>query len=174
MTSPHSERLEVGVLRALRPTVEREFPLDSLERVADRLVRPQGRVWVRLHVTEAGDFPALQGDLRANPWLVCQRCLEPFEASVDAEVRVALVATDAEAERVPSEFEPVETQNGVVDLFALVEDELLLALPLVPVHESAEECAAAREVVMEPEPAPEPAPAPVHRPFGDLRSLMKR
>ncbi len=172
MTSPHSEQIDVGVLAAQQSRLERQYPLAALERLADRLVRPEGQVRVDLHYTEAGEFPALEGSLQANPWLVCQRCLEPFEAHVTSEVRVALVANDADADRVPEAFEPVQTASGWFDLFEMIEDELLLALPLVPLHDTATGCAKAR--VELPESGAEPAKDPVHRPFGDLRSLMKR
>jgi uncharacterized protein len=172
MTSPHSEQIDVGVLAAQHSTVKREFPLECFERLADRLVRPEGRVRVELHYTEAGEFPGLEGVLLANPWLVCQRCLEPFEARVESPVRVALVANDPDADRVPEDFEPVQTQSGWFDLHEMVEDELLLALPLVPLHETAAGCATARVAL--PESEAEPVKAPVHRPFGDLRELMKR
>jgi uncharacterized protein len=172
MTSPRSERLEVGVLQALQSNVQRAFALADFERVADQLVRPDGQVRIDLQVTEAGEFPALKGRLQANPWLVCQRCLEPFEAAVHAEVQVALVATEADADRVPGDYEPVQTQDGWFDLFEMVEDEVLLALPLVPMHESAAGCAKARTEETQDE-APT-ASEPVHRPFGDLRALMKR
>jgi uncharacterized protein len=172
MTSPHSEQIDVGVLAAQQLRLERHYPLAAFERLADRLVRPEGQVRVDLQYTEAGEFPGLVGVLQAHPWLVCQRCLEPFEATVESDVHVALVANDADADRVPEEFEPVQTESGWFDLFEMIEDELLLALPLVPLHETATGCAKAR--VELPENDAEPVKDPVHRPFGDLRSLMKR
>ncbi len=176
MTSPYVERIDVGLLALQQSTVKRQFPIESFERLADRLARSAGHARVELQFTEVGDFPGLWGTLVANPWLVCQRCLEPFEADVSSPVRVALVANDADADRVPEGFEPVQTDAGWFDLHAMIEDELLLALPLVPKHETAALCAIARVVTTqsEPEPEPEPVKAPVHRPFGDLRSLMKR
>ena len=173
MTSPYADLIDVGVLTAQSAHLQREFAVASFERLADRLERSDGRVQVELWVTEAGEFPGLEGTVHAQPWLVCQRCLEAFEANVESQVRVALVASDAEADRVPDDFEPVEIDAGRFDLHAVVEDELLLALPLVPMHASAAECANARAVTPQSEVV-EPTKSPTHRPFGDLRTLFKR
>ena len=173
MTSPHAEMIDVGVLAAQTAGVQREFALALFDRLAERLVRPDGRVQVQLSYTEIGEFPGLVGTLQARPWLVCQRCLEAFEADVESPVRIAFVADDADADRLPDEFEPVEIVAGRFDLHAVVEDELLLALPLVPMHATAAECANAQVVIEESE-AVVPEKSPTHRPFGDLRALLKR
>jgi uncharacterized protein len=66
----------------------------------------------------------------------CQRCL----SDVDIPVRVArdfrFVATEAQAEAEDEEAEEdVLAWSQSFDLLALIEDELLMALPLVPLHE---------------------------------------
>jgi uncharacterized protein len=174
MTSPYAELIDVGVLTSQMGRLQREFALASFERLADRLERSDGRATVELRVVEVGEFPALEGTLSAWPWLVCQRCLEPFAAVLDAQVRVAFVASDADAERLPDTFEPVELDAGRFDLHAIVEDELLLALPLVPMHATAAECANAQVVIAEEKSVEPKKDSPTHRPFGDLRALLKR
>lgn len=67
--------------------------------------------------------------------LVCQRCLEPAEVLVQAERWFRFVATEAQAEALDEEIEEdVLVLARDFDLRTLVEDELLLALPLVPRH----------------------------------------
>ena len=94
----------------------------------------------------------VQGSLRTapggapQPWLhvqvqaalpmECQRCLTPMDAllEVDRSFRFVPDEATAEAEDEGSE-EDVLVLTRSLDLRALIEDELLMALPLVPMHE---------------------------------------
>ena len=51
--------------------------------------------------------------------------------------RVALIAAESEADRVPQEFETVLAPENRIRVRDLVEEELLLSLPLVPLHADA-------------------------------------
>jgi uncharacterized protein len=79
-------------------------------------------------------------DLSVSGHLVleCQRCLEPMQFEVHIANRLVLVRTDAEADAEPiddDETDVIVAPQGL-DVDALVEDEVLLSLPLVPKHQS--------------------------------------
>jgi uncharacterized protein len=69
--------------------------------------------------------------------LSCQRCLEPVDMPLAVERSFRFVSTEAQAE-----IEDEESEEDVLaisrefDLLALVEDELLMELPLAPTHEA--------------------------------------
>ena len=71
--------------------------------------------------------------------VLCQRCLETMTVSIQTEHRLAVVGDDDAAKQLPASLEPwvVEGESG--DLWALVEDELILALPVVAYHDT-DEC----------------------------------
>ena len=72
---------------------------------------------------------------QAPVWLTCQRCLQPFEVPLAFERRLRFVHGEAEAEALDAESEDdVLALTRSLDLRELVEDELLLALPIVPRH----------------------------------------
>lgn len=107
---------------------------------------------------------SVQGSAR----LVCQRCMGPLELPLRSEVRVALVTEEGEAARVPEDLEPMLAPGGRVTAGELVEEELLLALPIVPMHASGQPCAAEEVQAAEPErPASQ-------KPFERLNELLKR
>jgi len=83
----------------------------------------EAQVWLRLKV-------------HANVPLVCQRCLGPLDSAIDVDTAIRFVrGEDAAADLdAASEFDVLALTNSL-DLEALAEDELLLALPLVPRHE---------------------------------------
>ncbi len=75
------------------------------------------------------------GELEAMLPLVCQRCLQPMQRQVGGIVNMAIVSDEAEAESIPAMFEPYIESEAPVKLQDFVEDELLLAMPLVSLHE---------------------------------------
>ena len=97
--------------------------------------------------------------------LACQRCLEAVEVAVDAHGRLVFVESEEAAAGLPASHDPVTMSNGRVSLPDLVEEELLLALPLIPAHPD-EGCR------QEPQ-AEDSQAAPTQRPFAGLRELMK-
>jgi uncharacterized protein len=73
--------------------------------------------------------------------LRCQRCLEPMDWPVALDVTVWLARSEAEADAAPvdeDEFDPVVGSESF-DVYGLIEDEILLALPPTPKHKSCPE-----------------------------------
>ena len=175
-----SERLPVQVnpfrMAAQGRSFEGVVDLAKAGRLAQALAAPAGEAVVQLafRVDEL-KAPVVEGRVRARLTLVCQRCLEPMELEVDVPIQAVLVKSDAEAERLQAQYEPIVIEDETLWVLDLVEDELLLALPLVPAHSTVEECAphAARaleraggEVPDEESPADESS-----GPFAELRKL---
>ncbi|HEY7943203.1 MAG TPA: YceD family protein, partial [Casimicrobiaceae bacterium] len=96
--------------------------------------------------------------------LVCQRCLQPYAAAVSQQTELLLARDDAELARLDAEEPEVVLANTTLDPRSLVEDELLLSLPLSPRH-AEEECFAARGL------APDRAQ---QSPFAALAALKAR
>ncbi|MCC6531526.1 MAG: DUF177 domain-containing protein [Burkholderiales bacterium] len=97
--------------------------------------------------------------------LTCQRCLERLDYDLRRRSRFVLVSSadalpDVGAEDPASETMAVDAVSDVADV---VEQEVLLALPIAPMH-AAGGCRANSE------PSPEPTPSP----FAVLGKLKKR
>ncbi|MFO1400519.1 MAG: DUF177 domain-containing protein [Steroidobacteraceae bacterium] len=106
--------------------------------------------------------------LEASLGLTCQRCMQPLAVELDTDSRVVLVAGEAAAEAVPAGWETYLAEEGMLAIPALVAEEVLLALPIVPLHVDAG-CGAP------PPAAPAvPEPAGKTRPFADLKALLER
>ncbi|HEX7338597.1 MAG TPA: YceD family protein [Rhodanobacteraceae bacterium] len=65
--------------------------------------------------------------------LVCQRSLEPFVLPVTVDSHLGLIRREDEEAGLPPGFEPLMVVDDHVDPAAVIEDELLLAVPLVPI-----------------------------------------
>ena len=77
----------------------------------------------------------LNGDAKVTVTLECQRCGKPFTHQVYTTYCFSPVRSDEQAEALPEAYEPIEVNEfGEIDLLAMVEDEIILALPVVPVQ----------------------------------------
>lgn len=81
----------------------------------------------------------IKGHLHANLPLQCQRCMEPFKYEIISDFLLGIVSTLDEANALPDHYEPAMAQEGQLALRELIEDELILNLPIIPRHEP-EDC----------------------------------
>ncbi|KID12053.1 metal-binding protein, partial [Rhodobacteraceae bacterium PD-2] len=84
--------------------------------------------------------------------MVCQRCLELVTLPIHSECSYAVVKEGANTQSLPKGYDVLELGEDPLDLHALIEEELLLALPIVPAHHP-EECQQPAGLDDEPEPS---------------------
>jgi len=77
----------------------------------------------------------LAGSLSASVELECQRCLEPLRQPIEVEVNLAVVQDEEQARNLPKDIEPWIVTEDLGDLHAVLEEELLLALPVAALHQ---------------------------------------
>ena len=84
-----------------------------------------------------GPQPYLRLAIHGAAWLECQRCLSPYEEAFNVDATYRIVNTEEEAEEFPLDEDEVDVIVGSrqFDLVDLIEEELLLSLPLVPKHD---------------------------------------
>lgn len=164
------ERLDMAAFAKEAAELEGDWPLDSLPRLAGSVLRDvdlAGREIV--HWRAEGEQRQRTGAATADAWLhvraqtsvllECQRCLKSLTVPVDVERSYQFVHGEETAAELDLESEDdVLAMTRSLDLRELIEDELLLALPLVPRHEVCPEPLAAPPGVAaeEAEPAPHP------------------
>ena len=108
-------------------TLEGVVKADSMQRLAALQVKLQ-------FARDEQGIGTMHGHYQTNAPLICQRCLEQVVIPLDSECDVGFVETDEAAKQLPRLYEPVIVGEEPLDLISLIEDELLLALPAVPMH----------------------------------------
>jgi len=167
--SPWSQLLEVARLADGGADVDFAVPLAELSGLRSLRAGVAGSVHGRAHFAREAGMPVADLSFSGTVTLQCQRCLRPMERSLGTVSRIALIASEEEAARVPSEREPVLAAGGRISVGELLTEELLLLLPIVPLHEDRARCAG------EPAAAERgPAGGETHRPFANLADLLKR
>ena len=151
-------------------TLRGHLPLAALTRLVPTLYTDVGEVAVEMSGSKDGRVRTLYGRIVTTLSLVCQRCLEPMTVPIDVAFRLGLVTTEAQVERLPEGLEPLLITEPTVRLAEVIEDELVLALPIVALHPEGSVCAArvpaAVAVVQEPL-----QPEPRKNPFAALAQL---
>ena len=122
-----------------------DVPVSDFARLADLLVSQSGMVHVSLQAAfGAEQQPAMTIRLMAHLEQSCQRCLQPVTVVIHHEHTVAWVTDAAALERLDALEEDLDADateylpmpdSSRVNTLALVEDELMLSLPIVPMHE---------------------------------------
>ena len=121
----------------LNRKIEGEYPLARLERLSEALLNNDGVAKVRLEFGYSFGFACLKASVSADLVVKCQRCLNPMKQSVTGSFKFALVSSEDEFELVPDEFEPYLLEGEEQSIIDLVEDELLLSMPMVMSHDEA-------------------------------------
>jgi len=110
-------------------------PLAKLSRLAQIALTADAPVQVSLQThREAAGGTHLIGTLRGGLSLRCERCLQPLDWSFELDVNLRLVRSEAEEQRWLERAEPLLIVDDELPLHTLIEDEILLALPMAPAH----------------------------------------
>jgi len=117
------------------------LPLGDFPRLRDMLASDAGEVSYAVEgVLDERGRPALRVAVRATLPLRCQRCLEALPFEVESDETLVLAASQAEIDAEPADAESPDRLVAAAEMSVrdLIEDELILALPYAPRHESCE------------------------------------
>lgn len=164
------DRLDPWRFADLGKVVEGRLPLDDMPRLRGCLQGDSGEAAFELRFARDEQHRAVMtGHIRAQLTLQCQRCLEGVVHAVDAEVSIAFVEGYDQAALLPDSLDPCQVEEGRVRLMDLIEDELLLQLPQVAMHEAGS-CPVTLIAAAGEKPA-QPAVQPENNPFALLAGL---
>ena len=112
-----------------------QLPLARLGRLRGLLHSSEGyaeaRISFRLH---NGDILVMALECGATLELVCQRCLEPMRHVVRERLDFAVADDETSLVGLPGAMDLIALEGDRLQPATLIEDELIVALPLVPKH----------------------------------------
>ncbi len=149
-------------------------PLQTLTRLTESLVVKQGEVAVRIECgNDEQGLAVLQGEANCQVAVCCERCGEPLTLTLDSNFVYTPVKGDDDAALalIPERYDIiVRDEHGGINLRQLVEDELILALPLFPMHDAVD-CNISADAMSFGDIGPEPEKP---NPFAILQELKKK
>jgi uncharacterized protein len=169
MSEGWSRPHDVDLLADGRRSFDLSVPIREFPRLREQLAEDAGTVHLTADFARELGFPVADVAVDGELSLTCQRCLAVMRWPVDSRTRVALVPDLASADRAPEGLDPVVIEERRVSLRDLAEEELLLALPLIAMHERPAQCGATAAGSSRDGDVAES-----NKPFAQLGELLKR
>lgn len=171
MVTPISERFNPDLLARETARYSAELPVAKFTRLSECLVNSTGEVEAEFSFTRRKDHVLARGQYNCTFPLECQRCLQPMSLPIEGQFELTFVENEAAAQGLPDAMDPVVLDDdGFIDVVGMLEDELMLQLPVVPRHEMGSDECAAKFDAQDSQAAVAP---PTRKPFAVLENLKK-
>lgn len=134
MSSDLPETVDVWRMVQARRSFAGQLPLTRFKRLSGSLAETTGTVTFDLDFDRDG-FGSAYLRLRVDTALplLCQRTLDVYSQPISLDQRLGLLQKESDEAGLLPEYEPLlVSPDGQLDLVDVIEDELILALPLVP------------------------------------------
>jgi uncharacterized protein len=141
-SAPFPERIDAVKMFARMGSITADLPLARLQRFSEQLSGDALTRAIAVDLQFGRDEEGrrlLSAKLDGRVPVACQRCLQGMELELHSELSLLVFDTEEELEKLPTGREGsregvVMTEDGL-DVVALIEDELLLSLPMIPMHD---------------------------------------
>jgi uncharacterized protein len=112
------------------------IPLQRFERFIALVEDEAGEVEAQLEFKKARKHRSLViGQLRTKVSVICQNCMAPTQIELDTELSVLVVNSEEALAQLHEDDDGLVCEDELILLVDLLEDELILALPMVGKHE---------------------------------------
>ena len=120
-----------------------EIGLEQLKRLRELLHSDSGSVRASFRFGQQGvGYITVDLAYEISFELECQRCLEPMKENVSRCVSFVILESESMEAGAPAGYEPVTLSGDRFQPATLIEDELIVSLPLIPRHDRIENCGA--------------------------------
>lgn len=121
-----------------RGAISGTIALQRLVRFSELLANNSGSVYVELEFfNDDSGRHRISGRLHAEVAVVCQRCMEPLDIVLDDDIELAVLKDESKVASLAAEFDPWICSDTKLEITSLVEEQLILCLPIVSLHDSA-------------------------------------
>lgn len=112
------------------------LPIKNMERLRATLASDKGDVELTINfgVDEQG-IRYMRGRISTHLDLQCQRCMESFDYGIISDFKLGIVESEEEAKKLPDYYDPLVVTEANLFIPDVVEDELIVNLPIVSMHE---------------------------------------
>jgi len=168
MSHAPADQVNAVELAGRAATLERDYRLSQLPRLVEAGALEGTRAHASLGFGTFERRVTVEARVEGVFVLPCQRCLRPCDCGIDESALLAIVASDED--EVPGGYEPLLGDAERLSLGELVEEQMLLGMPLVPMHEDETQCGAVQvETTTGGAEADEK-----QKPFANLRDLLDK
>ena len=134
MTDKFPDLIDPLLFAERRSALSGALPIAVFERLSDSVIDPDGNVDVEIEFGKQGKRIVISGHIKGTLQLECQSCLQAMAWPLDSDFKLAVVSSLQEDKQL-EDYEPLLMDGETISLNALIEDEILLALPDYPRHQ---------------------------------------
>jgi uncharacterized protein len=146
------DRLDLIATAEAGRVLRGQIPVARLERVFPALMSEQGELQVEMNLGKDPDGTCfLAGTIQGEIVLCCQRCMEGMTLPLDLGFRLGLLRDERAIDTLSDRYEPLLVTAEPANIADIVSDEVLLALPIVPLHRDSDRCNADLKAYKPPE-----------------------
>lgn len=107
---------------------------ERLQAICDQ-ANLRAQVIMDLNMDHKANVPFIRGNIVTKVNMICQRCDKPMQYELDIPFLLSPMVSEKQSKNLPSEYEPLMVHDERVIVSEMIEDEILLALPMVSRHE---------------------------------------
>lgn len=169
------EYLDLRMLAEQEAILAGQIPNRFMRRLRESMAEEAGETEAELRFAfDPVRRPTVEGWAKTELALVCQRCLEVYQQPLSVGFSLVLVRGEVEEELLGEEVEALLHDSDRVRTVDLLEDELILALPIVAMHADEKDCQVQTGEVGEQSAISEPAEPQKPNPFAALEALKRK
>ncbi|MGB0663257.1 MAG: YceD family protein [Pontibacterium sp.] len=133
---PLPKRVDPRKLADRNVTIKGHVEAEQMPRLRSLLCDSRGGVDAELMFSvDEQKLRIVTGNAAGHVFMTCQRCLEPVEVEVHAELNLAITLTDEHVKNLPRKYDPLPLEEEDVSLVEVLEEDLLLSLPPFAYHD---------------------------------------
>jgi uncharacterized protein len=175
--------VDASLLAARGGELRQQFLLSDLPRVSEHATDLNASAALSARFSKVDQHVVVDGIVAATLRLSCQRCMQSVEIDVEDEFNVVILPSEAELDKLAESQDAIVSDPSRLDLAWLTEDQLLLAIPLVPLHATPEHCGLvgpAKDLLNEAAPqltdedGASDTKSTTQFPFAALRDMLKK
>lgn len=165
LTPPLPECVDPHLLAEENVVLEGDVPLSRFTRLTDYLCDRTGvvRLELQFHQGKHGTV-SMVGKVQTTLAMQCQYCLDPVDVAVNAQLDLVFVDSDESSSASDETADAVLPLGDSIELVAILEDDLILSLPMVAKHGSGD-CIGKLEYNQDAEAS--------NSPFAELKRLIQ-
>lgn len=115
--------------------LEGDIALKTLPRLQEICDQENQKAQIILRFDIESRLYVIRGQIKAVVRLICQRCNAPMNYDMDIAFVLSPVNSEERAKNLPKAIEPVFMCDEIIAVHEMIEEEILLALPMISKHE---------------------------------------
>jgi len=109
--------------------------VNEMTELSQMLVQSNAEVMTELNFSrDELRIRTISGSAKVTVPVQCQRCLDPVDVELSANLNLAISYNEEKAQTLPKYYDPLIVEGDDLELLPLIEQELILSLPIVSYH----------------------------------------